>query len=157
VVLTKNGGRRLRECLRSIVESHFADELVVCIDTETTDDVYATAVPFTARIHYVQTKGSLELMLPYIVSLCSGEYVLRVDDDECIRGLWDRETVESHACLNDVSHFLLGTRWLIPPGDMFITDEPWFPDFHVRLFRRDDRLIIYPEQIHEPLLIRGEE
>jgi hypothetical protein len=64
-------------------------------------------------------------------------------------------TVESHACLNDVSHFLLGTRWLIPPSDMFITDEPWFPDWHVRLFRRDDRLIIYPEQIHEPLLIRA--
>jgi hypothetical protein len=155
VVLTKNGGRRLRECLRSIVESHFADELVVCIDTETTGDVYATAVPFTARIHYVQTKGSLELMLPHIVSLCSGEYVLRVDDDECIRGLWDRETVESLVCLNDVSHFLLATRWLIPPGDVFITDEPWFPDLHVRLFRRDSRLILYPEQICEPLLMRG--
>jgi len=155
VVLTKNGGRRLRECLCSIVESHFADELVVCIDTETTGDAYAIAVPFTARIHYVQTKGGLELMLPHIVSLCSGDYVLRIDDDECIRGRWDRETVESLACVNDVSHFLLATRWLIPPGDAFITDEPWFPDLHVRLFRRDSRLIIYPEQIYEPLLMRG--
>jgi hypothetical protein len=155
VVLTKNGGLRLRDCLRSIVESHFADELVVCIDAETIDNSYAVAVPFTTRIHYVQTNGSLESALPQMVALCSGDYVLRVDDDECIRGLWDRETVESLACLNDVSHFLLATRWLIPPGDVFITDEPWFPDLHVRLFRRDSRLITYPEQIHSPMLVRG--
>jgi hypothetical protein len=127
----------------------------VCIDAETVDNSYSVAVPFTTRIHYVQTNGSLESALPQMVALCSGDYILRVDDDECIRGLWDRETVESLACLNDVSHFLLATRWLIPPGDVFITDEPWFPDLHVRLFRRDSRLIMYPEQIHEPMLVRG--
>lgn len=156
VVLTKNGGRSLRNCLRSIVESHFADELVVYIDTETTDDSYAVAIPFTTRIHYVQTKGSLELALPHLVSLCSGDYVLRVDDDEYIPGAMGQRNC-GVVRLNDVSHFLLATRWLIPPGDMFIADEPWFPDLHVRLFRRDRRLIIYPDMSTSRCSCEGEE
>jgi hypothetical protein len=155
VVLTKNGAQRLPACLRSIVEAKFADELIVCIDDTTTDDSYSAAVPFTKQIHYVKTNGNVESALSKMVSLCSGDYILRVDDDECIRGAWDTETIESLVRLNDISHFLLPRCWLIPPGDVFIADDPWFPDLHPRLFVNDPRRIRYPTQIHDHMLIEG--
>src|SRR5262249_25416500 len=80
VVLTKNGEPRLPACLRSIAEAQFSDELIVCIDDATTDRSYGVTVPFTKQIHYVKTNGNVESALSRMVSLCSGDYILRVDD-----------------------------------------------------------------------------
>jgi len=89
-----------------------------------------------------------------MVSLCSGQFVLRLDDDECLGGEWGR-SLPALADLNDLTHFLTPCRWIVPPGDHFIASDPWFSDFHLRLFRNEPDLIVWPDQIHEPMGVRG--
>jgi MMP 1-O-methyltransferase len=155
VVLTKNGASRIGECLHSIAQTGIADEIVVCIDSETTDQSYDAALPFTQQIEIVKTKGNLESALPQMASFCSGNYILRIDDDERIRGVWDKRAFEALTCLNDATHFFLPRRWLIPPGNLFIASEPWFPDLQMRLFRNDSRLISWPTRVHDDTRVKG--
>src|SRR5258708_22247891 len=57
VVLSKNGAGRLGRCLESIQQTAFADEIVVCIDADTTDDTLPVAKHFTSQVHIVATGG----------------------------------------------------------------------------------------------------
>jgi hypothetical protein len=87
--------------------------------------------------------------------LCSNDFVLRLDDDEALGGDWAGEPVHWTAGFNDLTHFFLPRRWIVPPGDQFIADLPWFPDFQMRLFRNDPTLITWPREIHDVTMVEG--
>ncbi len=155
VVLTKNGAGRLERCLESIRQTNFADEIVVCVDRDTTDSSFEVARSFTPRVHRIPTGGSVESALPRMVSLCSGSFVLRVDDDECIAGNWDKEEFQMLVGFNDFTHVRIPCRWIVPPGNAFIANSPWFPDLKIRLFRNDPDLISWPKEVHDPMMVLG--
>ena len=158
VVLSKNGAGRIQRCLESIRDSRFADELVVCVDADTTDDTASVARRFTPHVHLIETGGTLESALPLMVSYCSADYLLRIDDDEALGGNWDRTALEALVRFNDLTYVTLPRRWLVPGTEgaaRFIASEPWFPDYQVRLFRNDPSLIRWPATIHEPMEMKG--
>jgi hypothetical protein len=157
VVLTRNGAGRIEHCLQSIVDARFADEIVVCVDADTTDETAALARRFTTHVHrvVVPSAGIPESALPAMAARCSADYVLRVDDDETLGGNWDRAQLEALVRCNDLNYLLLPRRWLVPPGDRFIASEPWFPDYQVRFFRNDPSLIRWPTTIHETFEMKG--
>ena len=154
-MLTKNGERRIERCLSSILSSGFADEIVVCIDRDTIDKTYEIAGPLADHLHFVTTDGCLESALPQMVALCSGEFILRLDDDERLGGNWARQEFESLVALNDLSHLKLFRRWVVDDGHNFISSPPWFPDVQMRLFRNISASIRWPQQIHDPMEIAG--
>jgi Glycosyl transferase family 2 len=86
MVLSKNGAGRIEHCLRSIVQSNFADEIVVFVDRETADGTAEIVRQFTPHLHPIETRGNIESVLPQMASLCSTDYVLRIDDDESLGG-----------------------------------------------------------------------
>jgi hypothetical protein len=155
VVLSKNGAGRLERCLQSIAQSQIASELVVCIDRATVDDSAQVARRFTDRVHLVETQGYIETSLSLMAALCSGQFMLRIDDDECLGGEWGDGRIEALARSNDITHFWTPRRWLIPPGGQFIASEPWFPDLQLRLVRNDSDLIVWPTAIHDPVTVKG--
>jgi glycosyltransferase involved in cell wall biosynthesis len=159
VVLSKNGAGRIEHCLQSIVEGRFADEIVVAVDSDTTDETAAVARRFTPHVHLIETGGTLESALPVMVSHCSADYLLRIDDDETLGGNWDRAPLEALVRFNDLTHLILPRRWLLPPGPegpRFIASEPWFPDYQLRFFRNDPHLVrSWPAHIHEPIQMTG--
>ncbi len=163
VVLSKNGAGRIERCLESIRDSRFADEIVVLVDADTTDETASLARRFTPHVYLIETGGTLESALPAMVSHCSADYLLRVDDDETLGGNWDRTPLEALVRSNDLTHLILPRRWLVPPGPKgtpegtprFIASEPWFPDYQVRFFRNDPSLIRWPTTIHEPMEMKG--
>jgi len=154
VVLSKNGAGRIERCLESILEGRFADEIVVCVDADTTDETASLARRFTPHVHLIETGGTLESALPAMVSHCSADYLLRIDDDETLGGNWDRVPLEAMVRSNDLTHLILPRRWLVP-GGYFIASEPWFPDYQVRFFRNDPSLIRWPASIHDPMEMKG--
>jgi Glycosyl transferase family 2 len=166
VVLSKNGASRIERCLESIREAGFADEIVVCVDADTSDDTASVARRYTPDVHLIETGGTLESALPAMVSHCFADYLLRLDDDETLGGNWDRVSLDALVRLNDLSYLLLPRRWLVPGpataegtvrfiASEFIASEPWFPDYQVRFFRNDPSLIRWPTAIHEPMEIKG--
>ena len=155
VVLTKNGERRIERCLRSILSSGFSDEIVVCLDRATTDQTYEVARPLADHVHFVTTEGCLESALPQMVALCSGDFILRLDDDERLGGDWSRPDFEALVALNNLSHLNVLRRWTVDDGCNFIASAPWFPDVQLRLFRNAPASVRWPLQIHEPMEIAG--
>lgn len=153
-VLTKNGAGRIERCLESIARSHFADEILVFVDQATTDDTLRIARRFTPQVHLLETSGYIEPLLPRMASLCSGEFILRIDDDECLGGDWSRSRWEAQVYFNSITHFLMPRRWMVP-GGRFLASEPWFPDFQLRLFRNHSARIIWPAALHEPMHVSG--
>ncbi len=155
LVLTKNGSGRLGRCLESIHRTGFADEIVVCVDAETTDDSFRLARSFTPNVHVVETAGYLESALSAITAFCSCDFVLRIDDDESLEGNWDKASFQLLATYNDLTQVWVPTRWVIPPGDCFIASAPWFPDPHPRLHVNDPSRITWPKRVHDHMSVRG--
>jgi len=154
VILSRDGTSRLERCLDSI--AHYdCGEIVVCVDRMTTDQTMRIARRFTDKVYLLQTAGYIEPSLRKMASLCSNEFILRIDDDEALGGDWHREPVRWMAGFNDITHFFVPRRWIVPPGDQFIADPPWFPDFQMRLFRNDPSLITWPDEIHVPTIVKG--
>ena len=129
--------------------------LWLCIDRDTTDNTYEIARTLTDQIHFIATDGYLESALPQMVALCSGDFILRLDDDERLGGNWTRPDFESLVALNDLSHLNLFRRWIVDDGGSFIADVPWFPDVQMRIFRNAPASIRWPQQIHDPMQIAG--
>jgi len=154
-VASNGGPEKLAVCLRSIAESGFADEIVVCLDRDAPDGSRDAALAFTRHVYDIESQGYFESAQPLLAAHCSAEYLLRLDDDECLAGSWTRGGFDGLARMNSLTHVLLFRRWIIPPGDLFIFSRPWFPDLQLRLFRNDPRLIVWPKQIHEHIKVSG--
>jgi polysaccharide pyruvyl transferase WcaK-like protein len=153
VILSKNGAGRIERCLESIARYDFG-EIVVCVDRTTTDQTTRIARRFTDQVHLVETLGYIEPSLMAMSSLCSKAFVLRIDDDETLGGDW-HQRVDWVSKFNEITHFFVPRRWLVPPGDKFIADEPWFPDLQLRFYRNDPGLITWPDKLHEPMAVQG--
>ena len=154
LVVTRDGASRLPACLASIQESGFAEDVVVCVDSRTTDESVAVARSFTQHVHLVRG-GHIEMVESRLASLCPGDFVLRVDDDERLGGDWDKKYFEFLVRCNDITHFWTPCRWVVPPGDQFIASPPWFPDLHMRLYLNNPLIISCPNRIHECLRVEG--
>jgi hypothetical protein len=93
----------------------------------------------------------LEEMLNPVLELCTGDYVLRLDDDErCSESMfkWLKAGlyVERSAWFFPRFHF-----W--PDEQHVITSQPYFPDFQARLTRKD--MAQREAKIHAGLLFRS--
>lgn len=156
LVFTRNSGASLPACLRSIQRTGFVKELVVCVDSDTTDDTVAVARSFTPHVHLMSPGfPETDAKLARGLERCSGDFVLRIDDDEQLGGRWDRESFELLVRFNDLTHFWIPRRWVLPSGDQFLASAPWNRDVPVRLFRNDPRILSYPQQVHEQVQICG--
>lgn len=154
LVMTRNGGDRLARCLESIRQTGFATDLVVCVDSSTTDASVELALSFTSHVHLVRG-GYPEMVISRLIPLCPSDYVLHLADDEQLGGNWDRTQFELLAAVNDITHFWTPRRWVVPPGDRFIVSGPWFPDLQMRLFLNNPHIVTCPTRVHEHLKVRG--
>jgi SAM-dependent methyltransferase len=155
VILTKNGVGRIVSCLQSVTGVLSPDEVVVFVDQDTADNTVELARQFTPHVHSIATRGSIESVLPEMISHCSTEYIFRIDDDETLGGNWQPDALRELLAAGTITHARVPRRWLVVPGDVFIANEPWFPDLQLRLFRNAPDLIRWPEAIHEPMVVRG--
>jgi hypothetical protein len=156
LVFTRNGAARLPACLESIQRSGFVDEIVVCVDGDSSDDSVEVARSYTPHVH-IAPGGFPEvgMKLARGISLCAGDFVLRADDDERLGGNWDKGVFDLLVRFNDITHFWTPTRWVVPPGNQFIASPPWGRDLHLRVFLKNPRLLSFPTRVHEHLKVSG--
>ena len=154
MVISRNGAERLGPCLESIRLSGFADDIAVCIDRRSTDDSFAVARQFTENISLLDAEGGIDWAYGRVAEPCKGEFVLRLDDDELLRGDWNRQRFNRLVAFNDITHFFIPFRWAVP-NERFIAERPWYPGLQNRLFRNDPRLVTWPKRIHEQLDVQG--
>lgn len=128
-VICYNRADVLATCLRAL---RFADELIV-VDKSSTDASSTIAHAYADRVVAVPWTPTVEETRTLAVSLCQHEWILFMDDDECLSATAGRriraELGNPQAEIYEFAlrHYILGRH-----------DERayYWPEHHVRLFRR---------------------
>jgi hypothetical protein len=125
------------------------DQIVLAVDTEG-DIATLEACGGLADKRFAFEKEdhwSPERPLAWLHQQCDGEWMIQVDDDE----------IPSAALLRTLPELLEDTmarcvhtpmRWLFPDAQHYIADEPWAPDWHVRILRNEPGTFLFTGNMH---------
>jgi len=146
-VISYNRASILATCLRALA---FADELIV-VDKSSTDGACAIAEAYADTLVTVPWTPTVEETRTLALSLCRHEWILFMDDDECLSPgaeTWIRtELANPRADIYalPLRHYILGLH-----------DERayYWPEHHVRLFHRG--AVTFSRTVHAGLVRHSE-
>lgn len=99
--------------------------------------------------------GSVARAAGWLFAQCTGEWVLRLDDDEMpSAGL----AAALDECIHGdppITHAWVPRRWLYPGPATVLRQWPWRPDYQMRLHRNDPALVAFPGRLHEVISVVG--
>ncbi len=147
IVITRNEAAHIGDCLDSVA---FADELIV-LDSGSTDQTCDMARARGARVEVSADWPGFGPQKNRALALATGEWVLSIDADE-------RVTPELARAIEAVLRAPQAEAYRIARLSDFcgrwIRHSGWWPDYVVRLFRRDaGRFTDAP--VHERVEVRG--
>jgi hypothetical protein len=123
--------------LMQLVQLHPSAELVLGADGDDAWDVLADWCPeareegITLRVYNVTSRGFIESVLDEVLAECTGDYVLRIDDDEACSPALVQWLCEERYLHGD--HWKFSRAHLWPDKDHYIVDLPLWPDHQTRL------------------------
>jgi hypothetical protein len=120
--LTRDPGARVEAIMRQL--RPIAQEIVVAVDSHLDPERlgrYAAAADRLVRYEFVD---SAEQAMPWLVTQCSGEWILRIDGDEVLcPGVVTR--LPELIAARDVFQYWLPCRWLYPDAEHYLAQPPW--------------------------------
>jgi hypothetical protein len=152
VVMTAGPGPRVAailELLRSV-----AQEIIVALDDRAADDVRDDLASVADRVIAYPFLEPVDRPLPWLFHECRSEWMLTLDDDE-VPSVALLDALPSLLDDDRVVHYSLSRRWVYPDVRTYLTGPPWQPDYQLRLFRTDPRLIRFSDALHTPIVARG--
>ncbi len=147
LIITKNEEKNIEKCLQSL---GWVDEIVI-IDSQSEDKTVEIARRYTDKVFSVQWQGFAKTK-NIGIEKTSGEWILWIDADEEISFSLAEEM---HNAINrvDVNGFyilrqsqFLG-KWIKHCG--------WYPDYVLRLFRKNEGSFDESKQVHESIILNG--
>jgi glycosyltransferase involved in cell wall biosynthesis len=146
IIITKNEELHIGQCLESV---KWADEIIV-LDSGSTDSTVSICKKYTSNVFETDWLG-FGIQKQRALSKATGEWVLSIDADEII-------TSNLQAEIKDAIQSKQFNGYRIPFLSNFcgreIMHAGWYPDYHLRLFRR-----IYSEFstdiVHENVKVVG--
>lgn len=147
IIITKNEAAHIGDCLDSVA---FADEIVV-LDSGSTDATCEIARARGARVEVSPDWPGFGPQKNRVLDLATGDWVLSIDADERVPAELARsiqQAIRAPAAegyrIARLSNFC--GRWIRHSG--------WWPDYVVRLFRRDAGRFT-DAAVHEHVEVRG--
>ena len=131
-----------------------AEEIVVALDSRADPSVQAELAVVADRIVLYPYREPVDRPLPWLFTQCRADWALSIDDDE-IPSLALIEALPRLCAADDVTHYSLPRRWLFPDTRAFLDEAPWRPDYQLRLFRTDARVIRFSDEFHRPIVATG--
>ena len=149
VVLTRNEESNIADCLKSVA---WADELIV-LDSFSDDRTVEIARERGARV-VQHAFENWAVQRDYGLSIPENEWVFFVDADERGTGELGREV---HRVIQQDSP----VGWWVPRRNYiwgkWIRHAGWYPDYQLRLLRRDRARYDRTREVHEVVILDGEE
>lgn len=141
-IIALNESANIVECIRSVQQ--VADEVLVVVDTKTTDDTAELAREAGARVMHQDYLGDGP-QKAVAVPEATHDWILSIDADERL----DADCVAAIRALDlsadDVDGYAVRRRSYV--GDHWISAAGFYPDYVVRLYHRD-RAGYHPKQRH---------
>jgi len=128
---------------------HVADEFVCAVDARVPRSeltALSGRVDVLRRFNFDPSHGA-ERHLPWLLSLCSGEWIMRIDNDEVPSAGLLREIPELMETTTFLQYFL-PRYWVYPDSEHFIDEAPWSGEWHVRLARNHPNALQAPGTLH---------
>jgi hypothetical protein len=115
-----------------------ADQIVCAVDARVPEREVAGLVGEVDVLKrcVIEPSTGPERCLPWLYGLCTGRWIMRIDNDE-VPGSGLLRALPGLVQAKDVLQYVLPCRWLFPDGGHFINEPPWSEDWHVRLVRND--------------------
>lgn len=145
-IITMNSENRIKPLLRYI--RSFSDEIVVGVDSKTTDNTFNACSGLADQLFTIENNaktcnGGLEELVRH----CSGDWILRLDDDEFPEP--DFEKVLTGLLQEPgATHYKLPRLHICSVEPLqWINDGYLYPDYQMRLFKNDKTLLTFPGSI----------
>jgi hypothetical protein len=129
------------DSLRSV-----AAEVVIGVDPRRAADLDAYAA--VADRALVVPGGPLERSIAAVHAACAHDWVFRIDSDEVASAALVAALPELIAG-DDTRQYAFTRRWLLPDGTHWVDEQPWWPDWQVRLVRRSTAS--FSTDVHVPV------
>jgi glycosyltransferase involved in cell wall biosynthesis len=142
-IMTMNSAQRIRPLLEYI--RRFSDEIVVGVDSKTTDDTLAACEGLADELFVIQSDAlTCNAGLEPLVGRCHGDWILRLDDDEFPEPHL-QSMVTGLIATERYTHYKIPRLHLsgIDPLQ-WINDGYLYPDYQMRLFKNDKALLKFP-------------
>lgn len=125
-----------------------ADELVVGLDDRVPVDRLGRVPELADVLVRYPYAEPVERPRGWLASLAHGDWLFSIDDDE----VPSAALLEVLGSLDDgLTHMLVPRRWLWQEG--WLAEEPWWPDWQLRLVRAD--AVLFPGVMHVPIKALG--
>ncbi|MFQ5862625.1 MAG: glycosyltransferase family 2 protein [Candidatus Brocadiales bacterium] len=130
-IITYNEEPKIRRCLESV---KWAEEIVV-VDSGSTDKTVEICREYTERVYQRPFPGHIE-QKNNALNLATHEWVLCIDADECLSPELAREIQEELSTNGSIyaGYFLPRHTYFL---GKWINHCGWYPDYKLRLFRKD--------------------
>lgn len=149
IIITKNAASTIRRCIESV---DWADEVVV-IDSGSSDGTQDICRELGARVSVTTDWPGFGPQKNRALDASGGQWLFNIDADEWVTPELRDEIMATIAC-DGTAH-----AYAIPRRSSFcgryMKHSGWWPDYVVRLFRRDAARFS-DDQAHERLLVDGQ-
>src|SRR5215212_7898500 len=152
-IATKDSAEYIEKLLQ--VGRSLADEVVVAVDASSEDSTERICREYADKVFRVESPGYVERVLAWLNEQCTGDWILRLDDDELpSEGLV--RALSGLLANREYTHYWLPRRWVIGRDQpRWIMQHPWWPDWQLRLFRNIRSLLTFPGDLHTDYTVQG--
>jgi hypothetical protein len=152
--MTTRGELPRIRALLELVRPH-VDEIVLALDAGGNRDALDACADLADRRLTFDYAAPPCRNIGWLQHQCSGDWLLRFDDDEVpstalLEGL--RELVADRR----PTHYGLTRRWLYGDASTYITSPPWLPDYQLRLVRNVPGIWRFTGEMHDGAIVLGE-
>jgi hypothetical protein len=150
--MTRSSSGRLAaivDLLRPVV-----DEVVIAVEDGAEPGAAASLLELADVVRLFPHRDPGDSVIPWLHSLCSGEWILNVDDDE-IPSTSLIAALPELVSARDVSHYWLARRWLWPDAGHLLADSPWGREWVLKLVRNDPTTLRFSDEFHRPVVVSG--
>ena len=131
------------------------DEVVVAVDERAHPATTAACAGLADRVYLVPAAMQhMERYLGWLHSVCSGQWVLRADDDE-LPGAALREALPALLKEPEPTHYWLPRIWMHPNPATRLDEGIWQRDIQVRLVRNLPGLWRFTGRLHSNIEVMG--
>lgn len=155
-IITMNAAHRIAPVIAHA--KTYSDEVVVGVDSKTTDDTFDVCKAAGADVVFTIQNDAMTCNagLKDLVKACSGDWVLRLDDDECMEPQFAR-IKDSLMVQDHYTHYKFPRLHLCSTEPLrWINDSYLYPDYQMRLCRNDMSLLHFPGAVgHTSITAKG--
>jgi SAM-dependent methyltransferase len=131
------------------------DEIVIAVDERAHPATTDQCVGLADQVFVVPTPAShMDGYLGWLHRCCSGDWILRADDDELPSEVL-REELRPLLETREPTHYWLPRRWQYPTPDTYISEGPWHRDIQLRLVRNLPGIWRFSGRIHSNIEVEG--